>query len=81
MLLMKAKALLRKIDRIGELDEHEFRNFEFELVSHYRRSEPDQEVIAVEINRHNRHATQPRVRHRLEEIMAMLEHVHDPLIR
>jgi hypothetical protein len=81
MLLMKAKTLLRKIDRIGELDDHEFRAFEFELVSHYRRSEPDQEVIAVEIHRYNRHATQSRARHRLEEIMAMLEHVHDPLIR
>jgi hypothetical protein len=78
---MKATGLLRKIDRIAELDDHEFRDFEFELVSHYRRSEVDQETIAVEVCRQNLSATQPKARRRLDEILAMLEHVHDPLIR
>jgi hypothetical protein len=78
---MKAIALLQKIDRIAELDEHEFHVFEFELVSHYRRTERDQEQIAVEVSRRNRSATQPKARRRLDEIIAMLEHVHDPLIR
>lgn len=81
MVQMKATALLRRIDQIAELDEHEFHDFEFQLVSHYRRSEKDQEKIAVEVTQHNLRATQPKARRRLDEILAMLEHVHDPLIR
>ena len=68
---------IRQIELLGESD---FRRLEFDLVSHYRRHEADQELIAVELSRRNCASSDPVLRSRLGEIMAMLDHVHDPFI-
>ena len=68
---------IREIERLGDTD---FLRLEFDLVSHYRRYADDQEWIAVELTRKNISAGDEVVRERVGEIMAMLDHVHDPLI-
>ena len=68
---------IRQIELLGESD---FRRLEFELVSHYRRHEDDQEMIAVELSQRTRASSDPVLRSRVGEIIAMLDHVHDPFI-
>ena len=69
---------IRELERLGETD---FLRLEFDLVSHYRRHVDDQEWIAVELTQKNLTASDDHVvRERVGEIMAMLDHVHDPLI-
>jgi hypothetical protein len=68
---------IREIERLGETD---FLRLEFDLVSHYRRHADDQEWIAVELTRKNLAADDEVAKGRVSEIMAMLDHVHDPLI-
>jgi hypothetical protein len=68
---------IREIELLGESD---FRRLEFDLVSHYRRNEADQELIAVELSSRSRASSDPVLRSRVGEIIAMLDHVHDPFI-
>jgi hypothetical protein len=68
---------IREIERLADTD---FHRLEFDLVSHYRRHADDQEWIAVELTRKNRAAKDEVARERVSEILAMLDHVHDPLI-
>lgn len=69
-----------KIREIEELGDRTFRRLEFDLVSHYRRHAEDQEAIAVELTRKTRSTENPVARDRVDEILAMLDHVHDPMI-
>jgi hypothetical protein len=72
--------LQRQIEHIEELGERTFRRLEFELVSHYRRHTDDQEWIAVELSRKTHTSANPVAQRRVDEILAMLDHVHDPFI-
>ena len=72
--------LERQIQEIEELGDRTFRRLEFDLVSHYRRHAEDQEAIAIELTRKNRTTENPVARDRVDEILAMLDHVHDPMI-
>ena len=69
-----------QIRQIEWLDEQHFRDLAYGIVAHYRRHPEDQEWIAVELTRKNVSARGPVARNRVDEILAMLEHVHDPLI-
>lgn len=68
---------IRHLELLGELD---FHRLEYELVSHYRRHSDDQEWIAVELTLKNVYSADPVTRSRVDEILAMLDHVHDPFI-
>ena len=72
--------LRNQIRRIELLAETDFHRLEYDLVSHYRRHEADQEWIAVELTQKCRTSQDPVLAQRVDEIMAMLDHVHDPLI-
>ena len=78
--VMRVSTFRRKIREIERLGDTDFLRLEFDLVSHYRRHADDQEWIAVELTRKNLSAHDETVRERVSEIMAMLDHVHDPLI-
>lgn len=85
MILMPAdnvriRRMRRQIDEIELLGESDFLKLEYELVAHYRRFADDQEWIAVELTRKNMAAGTSQARRRVGEILAMLDHVHDPLI-
>ena len=69
------------LDRIDWLPDREFRQFEYGLVAYYRRHESEQERIAVALRHRRLKPLDVRSRVRIEEILAMLDHVHDPLIR
>ena len=77
---LQATHLQDRIREIEEIGDRTFRRLEFELVSHYRRHEDDQELIAVELTRKNRATNNPKVQERVDEIFSMLDHVHDPFI-
>jgi hypothetical protein len=69
------------LERLEELNEQQFRRFEFELVSRYRTREADQEAIAIALTRKNINCTPDSLaRDRVDEILVMLQHVHDPFI-
>ena len=65
---------------IDLFDEPTFRWLEFELVSRYRCYEDEQELIAATLSRLALCHPSPSSAERLEEMLAMLVHVHDPLI-
>jgi hypothetical protein len=69
------------LDRIEWLPEGEFRRFQYDLVAYYRRQEAEQERIATALQRRFHSPRNVRSRDRIDEILTMLEHVHDPLIR
>ena len=69
------------LERIEWLPDREFRQFEYGLVASYRRHEGQQERIAVALQRQLLAPLNVRSRVRIDEILAMLDHVHDPLIR
>lgn len=69
------------LERIEWLADREFRQFEYGLVAYYRRNEAKQERIAVALQRQMLAPLSMRSRARIDEILAMLDHVHDPLIR
>jgi hypothetical protein len=70
------------LDRVEWLPDREFRQFEYGLVAYYRRNESEQERIATALlRRDDTAARNPRSGRRIDEILAMLEHVHDPMIR
>ena len=70
----------REINEIELLGESDFLKLEYDLVAHYRRFADDQEWIAVELARKNMSVGTSLARQRLTEILAMLDHVHDPFI-
>lgn len=69
-----------QIRQIEWLDEQRFHDLEYGVVAHYRRHPEDQEWIAVELTRKNLSTRGAVARKRVDEILAMLDHVHDPLI-
>lgn len=69
------------LERVEWLPDREFRQFEYGLVAYYRRHEARQESIAVALHRRLAQPLGLRSHARIEEILAMLDHVHDPLIR
>jgi hypothetical protein len=72
----------RVLERLDRMTDREFRGFQFQLVSRYRLNEDEQEPIAVALTRRNRsEATVSTSRHRADETLSMLEHIHDPFIR
>jgi hypothetical protein len=71
--------LQREIGNIEDFGDSTFRRFEWDLVSHYRRHEEDQELIATALHDKPR-CIGVRDRERILEILAMLQHVHDSFI-
>lgn len=72
--------LLQDIDYIDFLSDSQFRELELEIVRRYRQNEQDQELIAVTLIRKLLSEPENRTKDRVGEILAMLAHVHDPLI-
>ena len=68
------------LEYLHVMDDESFHRFEYNLVSRYRQFEAEQESIAIALTRRNFSDPDPLTRNRVEEIMAMLEHVHDPYI-
>ena len=75
-----AVALRAELKRIADCNESDFHAFQVALVSRYRVRPDDQEWIAVELTRRSHLTGSSRESARIEEILTMLEHVHDPLI-
>jgi len=73
--------MVEALDRVEGLPDREFRQFEYGLVAYYLRHEREQERIAVALHLRMIKSSNVRSRQRIEEILAMLDHVHDPLIR
>ena len=73
-------ALQAALAGIGDFSESDFHAFEITLVKRYRIRPADQEWIAVELSRHSGENRNAKASERIEEIQAMLDHVHDPLI-
>lgn len=72
--------LVQEIDYIDFLSDSQFRELELEIVRRYRQNEQDQELIAVTLIRKLLSEPGNRTQDRVNEILAMLAHVHDPLI-
>lgn len=72
--------LVALLSDVGAIDLATFRSLEFALVSHYRQHENDQEAIALVLAQMNLAIDEPAARLRIDEILTMLQHVHDPLI-
>jgi hypothetical protein len=81
MLSAVRDAMVDVLDRLDWLHDQEFRQFEFGLVAYYRRHEREQERIAVALHVRMMCPINVRSRERISEILTMLDHVHDPLIR
>lgn len=77
---LRPSRVRKQIEQIDLLGESDFRELEFNLVSHYRRCAEDQEWISVELTRKKKSVESSLAEQRLSEILAMLDHVHDPLI-
>lgn len=77
---MTTAELVRAIDRIGAMSVDEFRRFEFELVDRYRVDESSQEALAMALTRANLSVVHSCERERVDEVLAMLQHVHDPFV-
>jgi hypothetical protein len=75
------EAMADVLERIEWLPDREFRQFEYGLVAYYRRHDSEQERIATALQRRCLKPLNVRSRARIDEILAMLDHVHDPLIR
>jgi hypothetical protein len=75
-----ALSLRAALTAVAELNDAGFLDLERSIVQRYRVRPQDQEWIATELLRRRRQARNPHELDRLEEILAMLEHVHDPLI-
>ena len=80
MLLNHLETQLAALDAIGALDAESFHRWEFDLVQRYRRNEDEQEPIAIAVTRRNLADCTPLERDRIEELLAMLDTVHDPFI-
>jgi hypothetical protein len=72
----------RVLDRLDRMSDREFRGLQLQLVSRYRLNEDEQEPIAVALNRKNRaEVGASPARRRADDILIMLDHIHDPFIR
>jgi len=72
----------RVLDRVDRMSDREFHGLQLQLVSRYRLNEEEQEPIALALTRKNRaQAKATSSRHRVDEILIMLDHIHDPFIR
>jgi hypothetical protein len=70
-----------RIAGVGVMSDSEFHDFELALVRIYRIDEESQERIAMALTAANLAPGVDRTtRERLDEIFAMLQHVHDPFI-
>lgn len=75
------EGLPETLEYLHLMDDEAFHRFEFDLVSRYRQFDEEQEAIAIAVTRRNFSDPDALTRSRVEEILAMLEHVHDPYIR
>ena len=79
--LMKRVDLMRQqIRNIELLEDTAFRRLRWDVVAHYRRYEADQEPIAIELADKRVCSSSSQARQRVNEILSMLDHVHDPFI-
>lgn len=72
--------IIHRISGISLMSPQVFRDFELALVRLYRADERAQEGIAIALTRANLSEMDVETRARLDEVFAMLQHVHDPLI-
>lgn len=75
-----AGALRATLAQLGDFTDADFSAFRWALVSRYRVTPEDQELIAVELSRPSGLSLSGKGLDRIDEILAMLDHVHDPLI-
>jgi|GEM_PF-1973052 len=75
------EGLSETLEYLHIMDDETFHHFQFDLVSRYRQREEEQEAIAIALTRRNFSDPDAKTRDRVEEILVMLEHVHDPYIR
>lgn len=72
----------RVLERLDRMSDRDFRGLQLQLVSRYRLNEDEQEPIAVALTRKNRaQSVAVPSRHRVDDILIMLDHIHDPFIR
>ena len=76
----ETETLQQQIREIEELGDSTFRRFRWDVVSHYRRHEEDQEQIAIALNDKRVCTSDRHAKDRVREVLAMLDHVHDPFI-
>ena len=70
------------LDRLDRMSDRDFRLLQLNLVSRYRLNEDEQEPIALALTRKNiAQAAAAPSRHRVDDIIIMLDHIHDPFIR
>lgn len=72
--------LLAGVDELDGLDDRSFNEWQFKLVQRYRRNVPEQELIAVSVGRRHGELCDDMTRGRLDELQAMLDSAHDPMI-
>ena len=77
---MGCKDLQTKIDQVEDFGDSTFRRVQHDIVAHYRRHEKDQEPIAIALTDKGMLTADRRARARVQETLAMLDHVHDPFI-
>lgn len=77
---MDCKDIEQQIEDVDQLNDSTFRRVQRHIVAHYRRNECDQESIAIALTNKIIRAQDGRTRHRVNETLAMLDHVHDPFI-
>ncbi len=73
--------LIERVPGISRMNDQEFMEFELDLVRLYRTDADAQESVAVALTVANLIPATDRItRARLDEIFAMLQHVHDPFV-
>jgi hypothetical protein len=77
---MGCKDLQTKIEQVEDFGDSTFRRVQHDIVAHYRRFERDQEPIAIALTDKAMLTADKRARARVQETLAMLDHVHDPFI-
>lgn len=71
---------LESLSRLGAMSYDDYRRLSNAFVSRYRNFAEHQEPIAVALAHANHSAADELTRARIDEMLAMLDHVHDPLI-
>ena len=77
---MDCQDIQRQIEHADEFGDSTFRRVQRSIVVHYRRHEADQEPIALALSDKGIRTSDGRTRQRVNETLAMLDHVHDPFI-
>jgi hypothetical protein len=78
--VMALRELLDGVTEFDELDDRSFHEWQFQLVQYYRRHAQEQEPIAVAVIQRQLIAHDSETRRRLDELQAMLDSAHDPMI-